>query len=350
VNEKRKTEKQANHQKPDSGFFSGLFRWKLTDEELKYQIENYETLGFWGSSRGVAALFLGFSSIIGLIYFPVTGWLGLLTLLLAYFIYRGQKWAMVLTMIVWTLDKFVSIIMGFSIQDYGGPNAVALIFWWAVFMGQFWKAYQVEKEKPQFNKVTDKEISERKDIEVNKEFYDLLKQDPQWSRINKVFLAELSTRFDNRKEVEDFIELTGPSNFERDIIPLTLDSSKKETGVDMLAFELQIIGCSLIQLNKCNEGIKSLKLALRIYPAFTSSYGPLALAYYDKGEYQKALKYSTKWLNSPITGSNDMEGYNPIFSDRMRRLNTGQQRNRLEELKRRLNMIRNDCLERLSKK
>jgi len=337
--------------KPDSGFLGGLFKWKLNDEELKYQIENYDTLGFWGSSRGFAALFLVFGSFLTLLFLPESAIFALLAFLLAYFIYQGQMWAIVTTMILFTLDKIVTLIYASSIPGSSFSDVAIVIFWWALFMGQFWKAYQVEKEKEHFNSSIDEKILDTGEIKSNKDFYRILRQDPKWSQINKKFLAELSNRFDTEEEVNSFLELTQGCNFQRDIIPFTLDSGKNKTGVDIIAFVLQDTGCSLIQSGRYNQGIRSLNLALRICPTITSSYGMLALAYYEIREYREALEYSTKWLDSPITGSKDVEGYNPVISDTMKKIfNSEQRKAELKEMKRRLNIIKNDCLKKLSEK
>ena len=55
-------------QKQSENFFLGLFKWKMDKEELKNQIENYDTLGFLSSARKVATALIIFSVILTLIF------------------------------------------------------------------------------------------------------------------------------------------------------------------------------------------------------------------------------------------------------------------------------------------
>jgi len=122
----------------------------MDEEELKNQIENYNTLVFFRSARKVATALMIFSAIITLI-FVMVGWLSsetwidiVLILILAFFVYKGKKWAMIVTMIYWTLSKGLQIVSGFSAEDFSGGNIIMLILWWTIFMEAFWQAYQVE--------------------------------------------------------------------------------------------------------------------------------------------------------------------------------------------------------------
>ena len=158
-------------------FFAPFLKWKIEEKELKKQIENYDTLGFFRSARKVATVLLLFNAIILLIFIMV-GWLFSLAwvdivfiLILAFFVYRGKKWAMVITMIYWTISR--------AVQAFNAPNRNFLldIIWWSVVMGAFWQAYQVErarskilKEKPiqGDQKKEEKERGELKTLEDSK--------------------------------------------------------------------------------------------------------------------------------------------------------------------------------------
>jgi len=61
-------------------------------------------------------------------------------LILTFFVYGGQKWAMIATMIYWTFSK------GIQLFDSSGSPLV-IIIWWTAFMGVFWRAYQVEQAR-----------------------------------------------------------------------------------------------------------------------------------------------------------------------------------------------------------
>ncbi|MDH5683822.1 MAG: hypothetical protein OEZ20_05100 [candidate division WOR-3 bacterium] len=134
-------------------FFTGLFKWKMNEEELKNQVENYDTLGFFRSARKVATAMMIFSIIITLI-FVMVGWAVFLfsgidialVLILTFFVYKGKKWAMMMTMIYWTFSKGLQVVSGLGVGA-GATIVVGSVIWWAIFMGVFWQAYQVEKER-----------------------------------------------------------------------------------------------------------------------------------------------------------------------------------------------------------
>jgi hypothetical protein len=140
-------------QKQSENLFIGLFKWKMDEEELKNQVENYNTLGFFKSARKVATALMIFAAIISLIYamigwFPSEVWIDIvLILVLAFFVYKGKKWAMIVAMIYWTFDKGLQLISGFSTEDFSGGNIIMPILSWAIFMGAFWQAYQVERAR-----------------------------------------------------------------------------------------------------------------------------------------------------------------------------------------------------------
>ena len=133
--------------------FTNFFKWKMDEKELQNQIENYNMLGFFSSVRKVAAAFMIFSSIITLIFtmigwFPSEIWIDIvLVLILSFFVYKGQKWAMIVTMIYWTISKGFQLIGGFFAEDFSGGNIIMPVIWWGIFMAVFWQAYQVERAR-----------------------------------------------------------------------------------------------------------------------------------------------------------------------------------------------------------
>lgn len=159
MEEKIEKNKEKN-QKQAENFFIGLFKWKMDEEELKNQVENYATLGFFRSVRKVATALMIFSAIITLI-FVMVGWSpsetwvdAVLILILSFFVYKGQKWAMISTMIYWTFSKGLQIVNGFSAENFSGGNIIMPIIWWAIFMGAFWQAYQVEGKRKKQSKIS----------------------------------------------------------------------------------------------------------------------------------------------------------------------------------------------------
>lgn len=126
---------------------SGWWSWKLTQEDLKTQVEKYHTLKITQSHRGISALLvvgsvalsvlmalfemLPFEFVFAvLIYLPI-----------AFFIYKGHRWAMVLMMVLWTLEKAYQL---YQIGEGGTGNAILPIIWWFIFMGELYRAYRVE--------------------------------------------------------------------------------------------------------------------------------------------------------------------------------------------------------------
>jgi len=134
--------------------WSFLLWWKTNPEELKFEVDEYKTLKITQSSRGVSFLYLIFAGVVsfGLNYFAKVDffWVdSFIDILLGYFIWRGHRWAMILAMLLWTYDKgdiLYSGIMGNSYGQFNIPagNAFIQIFWWALFMQMFYKAFRVE--------------------------------------------------------------------------------------------------------------------------------------------------------------------------------------------------------------
>lgn len=124
---------------------SSVFSWKTTEEELKNQIDNYETLKITQSCRGISVIitlsllalsfilaFVGFFSLEDLLF-------GLIIYLpILFFVYKGHRWAIVSLMILWTFEKGYQLFIG------GGIMA---LFWWAIIIPYFYKALKVENER-----------------------------------------------------------------------------------------------------------------------------------------------------------------------------------------------------------
>src|SRR4051812_22356053 len=87
--------------------------WNISEADLQNQADNYNTLGITESYRGIAVLI--YSALLTL--WCVLGYFGILISLsdalyslilyipILYFVYRGRRWAMVLLMILWTIEK-----------------------------------------------------------------------------------------------------------------------------------------------------------------------------------------------------------------------------------------------------
>lgn len=124
--------------------------WRVSPGELQKQVDGYQTLGMFKAARKVSAALLLLSALLTTLlvifagfdtfaYFDVA-----ISLILAVLVYRGQTWALMITMIFWTFEKIYGLL--FIIPAEGGQGVTQLI-WWAVYMHAFWLAYQVEKAR-----------------------------------------------------------------------------------------------------------------------------------------------------------------------------------------------------------
>jgi len=135
-----------------------LLWWRVSNEELQYQLQNYSTLKPWQSAKGIGALFLTLSMVINIL-FVLSGTASQLVLLdatlfgvLAYFIYyKSAKWAMIGAMILWTFEKFYALLFSIDptiIKLSNNSNIIGLI-WWLIYMHAFYLAYKVETVREQ---------------------------------------------------------------------------------------------------------------------------------------------------------------------------------------------------------
>jgi hypothetical protein len=143
--------------KGKSMFLRSLFKswdpilwWRVKPEILEEQVENYNTFKITESARGVSFLLFIFSSILTLA-FSVMGAVSstgsyevVLFLIFGFFMYKGQRWAIVISMILWTIEK---ACWGYDVLTQGSNNAVQFflqIAWWCVYMHAFYVALRVE--------------------------------------------------------------------------------------------------------------------------------------------------------------------------------------------------------------
>lgn len=128
-----------------------LWNWSMGKEELQLQVEQYDSLGWSKSYRKISVVLLMFSVVITTLLiifadFSSAGFIDVAVfLLLAFFVYRGGRVPVVLAMIWWTLEKGYQLIQIGSNPNSG--SAIVPIFWWLIYMGFFWKAYKVERER-----------------------------------------------------------------------------------------------------------------------------------------------------------------------------------------------------------
>jgi hypothetical protein len=126
--------------------------WRIDETELKNQVENYNTLKITESYRGISVLIisacLGLSFLLSVfrVYSDPIGmiWVIVIYLPILFFIYKGHRWAIVLSMAMWTFDK---VYQFYEIGQSGSGNVIMPILWWLFIMPYFWKALRVENER-----------------------------------------------------------------------------------------------------------------------------------------------------------------------------------------------------------
>ncbi len=161
--------------KNKKGIYSGwswLFWWKINPEELEDQVENYETLKITKSARGLSFLFCIASSILTLLFmflyiiaFLNLDWIKIiivsgvtfgdlnlvgffeiiLILILGFLIYKGQRWAIIVAMLFWTVGK--SILVYKATSNLNSSQIITQVVLWCYFMHAFYVALKVENLK-----------------------------------------------------------------------------------------------------------------------------------------------------------------------------------------------------------
>jgi hypothetical protein len=133
---------ETSKKKHSNKFLDYMIWWKINPEELANEIVNYDKLG-WKSARRTSCLFLLYAAVatIGFSFLQKTEIAALvidvsLLCLLAGATYTGFRWASILAMAVWTLEKGLMAVQHPStlIQQY---------IFWSIFMHMFWMSYKV---------------------------------------------------------------------------------------------------------------------------------------------------------------------------------------------------------------
>jgi len=121
------------------------------EAELRVQINQYHTLPFIKTYRGIACIVL--CAVAGLtLLFVVFGVVGVsamidvvLILTIAAFVGFGHRWAMIAGMVVWILEKI------YQLTSSNPPSVVSIFFYSLAVLGALYSALRVEnlRRKPQ---------------------------------------------------------------------------------------------------------------------------------------------------------------------------------------------------------
>lgn len=130
--------------------------WRIDKNSLTEQVENYSGLGWTEALRKQASLLLLASiTLTGILApFNILGidWTSFFSavviyLPLAIFMFKGHRWAFIVGMVLWTIEKGYSFYL---VTQYTSPNIFMffMVFvWWATFMKVFWQAFKVEQAR-----------------------------------------------------------------------------------------------------------------------------------------------------------------------------------------------------------
>jgi hypothetical protein len=141
-----------------------LLWWNIDAAELRQQVMDYDGPG-WTKARHVAAYCFALSAAVsGLFaYYNIASFDAGAFLDVAAFVFlgacvfRGQRWAMIASMALWTYEKLYSI---FDMTNGAHPSGsiIVPVIWWAIYMHAFWMAFRVEQERRKFDGLNLKRI------------------------------------------------------------------------------------------------------------------------------------------------------------------------------------------------
>ena len=133
-----------------------LLWWRINPEALKRQVDDYSTLKFYQSARGMSAMLLLFSSVltIGLMVVGTSDWSASFDVLIAVglciAVWRGRRWAIVVAMMYWSVEKGYQLCHMLppytSIRKLNSSPIIPIV-WWAVYMSPFYLAFKTEEAR-----------------------------------------------------------------------------------------------------------------------------------------------------------------------------------------------------------
>lgn len=141
--------KNSNTEDIDN-FWNNMFRLKMSPGRLLTQVKNYETLTWATSARKLAVLVLLFN--VWIIIDRPDLWLDIvISLVLAFYIFKGKSIASILAIIYMTFGKAIYIYMSYNEVGFNFGQIMQFIMW-LLFMSIFYQAWQVEKAREKKHK------------------------------------------------------------------------------------------------------------------------------------------------------------------------------------------------------
>lgn len=175
-----------NKSKGDS-IWNLLLWWKTDEQEINKQVEQYNKLSIFNSKKGRSFLLLSLVTLLAL----VVGRGALLNVglsfIIAFFVYKGNRWVMIGIMIWMTYFWFYRLYTFIITTSNNGINRqiiplIAVYFFWAIPMHIIFYALKVEQART-------KQLKENKTV---KEIKPEIKQNNNLSELEK--LAELKDK------------------------------------------------------------------------------------------------------------------------------------------------------------
>ena len=133
--------------------WSWVIWWRVDKAELAKQVAEYDSLDWFHAARKVSVLCLLIAvaitvaaTIFGVTDATVYGE-AVAFAVLAIFIYRGHRWAMIAAMALWTFEKVSTATIGFGTIRASGYSLISSFFLWTAFMHAFYLAFRVEQAR-----------------------------------------------------------------------------------------------------------------------------------------------------------------------------------------------------------
>ncbi len=135
---------------------NNIFSWTIHPDDLKNQVENYHSLGFFQSYRKIASilpLWLVISAILSVnsdaSNLPLIIPFIILYFVLLFFTYKGSRWSIILLIIIFTFEMIYKEIEGFQVLNKFRLYPIVL---WFLIMPVLLKTLKVENRRKKFDK------------------------------------------------------------------------------------------------------------------------------------------------------------------------------------------------------
>ena len=136
-----------------------MLSFSFPAEDIAEQVANYETLNWFKSYRRLSAILLSVAAVLGVVLAATIpelySWINIIVCsVLAIFVSRGDKRALIGAMAFWTISKGSLLIFLISnIDTTTNSNIPSLaarqVIWWYLYMNAFVGAFKVEQARLQ---------------------------------------------------------------------------------------------------------------------------------------------------------------------------------------------------------